>query len=614
MKLQSYIGTALALGPVSIFRALRYRFGLKAGINPVRRLKATSTQGPYFRIPSEINLKLTSNSNWRTHAYAFGHIPIAISDKAPNWHTNVLSGQKVHEPMRPWWKISDFDPSIGDIKGVWELSRFDWVLAFAQQASTGEEASLERLNHWLEDWCQQNPPYHGPNWKCGQEASIRVMHLAMAALILRQADSPLPSLLSLIGQHLDRIAPTITYAIAQDNNHGTSEAAALFIGGSWLAVNGDRRGLRLQRIGRKWLENRAIRLIEADGTFSQYSVTYHRVMLDTYSMVELWRQHQNLPSFSPKLYEKLCRATEWLYTITNPTNGDAPNIGANDGARLLPLTDTDYRDFRPTLHLAGKLFSGASGYSPPTPSEDPFCWLISASHCTKSGSNPGPPKSKLFDNGGFAVLHAKNAMAVLRYPRFRFRPSHADCLHIDLWVGEENLLRDGGTYSYNTANEWLSYFPGTASHNTVQFDGRDQMPKLSRFLFGNWIRTKHIDPFVVDKDVLSFGAEYNDEYGASHRRSLKLSDKDLYVEDQIAGFKESAVLRWRLTPHRTWRLQDNMVTDGVHCLTITSTTHISSITLKHGTESRYYGSKSDLSVLEVEVRSNCRITSHYSWR
>ena len=49
-------------------------------------------------------------------------------------------------------------------------------------------------------------------------------------------------------------------------------------------------------------------------------------------------------------------------------------------------------------------------------------------------------------------------MAMLRYPRFRYRPGHADALHLDLWLGDRNILRDGGTYSYNAERKWLNYF------------------------------------------------------------------------------------------------------------------------------------------------------------
>jgi hypothetical protein len=39
----------------------------------------------------------------------------------------------------------------------------------------------------------------------------------------------------------------------------------------------------------------------------------------------------------------------------------------------------------------------------------------------------------------------------------------------------------------------LNYFAGTASHNTIQFDDRDQMPRVSRFLFGDWLKPDVIE-------------------------------------------------------------------------------------------------------------------------
>src|SRR3546814_10496654 len=78
----------------------------------------------------------------------------------------------------------------------------------------------------------------------------------------------------------------MAYAVAQANNHATSEAAALFIGGSWLAANGSRAGESLVRRGRQHLEKQVARLVEEDGSFSQYSLNYHRVLLDTLSRSE----------------------------------------------------------------------------------------------------------------------------------------------------------------------------------------------------------------------------------------------------------------------------------------------------------------------------------------
>ena len=443
MKLRTYLRTAYLLGPVSVLRAFRYRLGLKLGLNPVKRLKADPVEGPYFFAPTETDSTLTAPSHWHNEAWGFGHIHIAVRDKPPNWHTNILTGQKIPNPTRPWWQIPDFDPNAGDIKGVWEISRFDWVIAFAQQAFTGNKSALTRLNNWLHDWCLKNPPYKGPNWKCGQEASIRVMHLAMASLILRQQKHPSPQVLSVVRQHLRRIAPTITYAIAQNNNHGTSEAAALFIGGSWLRLHGDPNGRRWESVGRKWLENRAKRLIEDDGSFSQYSVNYHRVMLDTYCMAEIWRRANRLNEFSRTLSGKLRQATEWLHHMVIPHNGDAPNIGANDGARLLQLTSTEYRDFRPTVYTASALFCQYEAFSPHTASNDPFRWLgLDTEH--NSNKSRFDYSSIILSDGGYAILRTINATVIIRLANFHYRPSHADCLHIDFWVAGENILRDGG--------------------------------------------------------------------------------------------------------------------------------------------------------------------------
>jgi hypothetical protein len=159
------------------------------------------------------------------------------------------------------------------------------------------------------------------------------MHLAISALLLGQIQNPEAGLIDLVAMHLARIDSTLSYAIAQDNNHGTSEAAALFIGGTWLdCVRPDKVSSRYCLRGRKWLENRTRRLIETDGSFSQYSVNYHRVVLDTLSMVEIWRCELSLPCLSDTFYERCRVAMDWLRMFTQPETGDAPNIGANDGA------------------------------------------------------------------------------------------------------------------------------------------------------------------------------------------------------------------------------------------------------------------------------------------
>jgi hypothetical protein len=628
-SLRSKASTALALGLPNIARAVIYRIGANLGLNPVRRLRAVVPRSPFFAAPALPPVSAPPVASWQSSAQLFSYWQFPVSKAPPNWLANPLTGKRVTQPERAWWQIPDFDPVVGDIKLIWEFSRMDWVLAFAQHARNGDSEALHRLNVWLADWCLHNPPYRGPNWKCGQEASIRVMHLAMAAMILGLVQRPTSGLGDLVQLHLQRIAPTVQYAMAQDNNHGTSEAAALFIGGSWLAALGIAEGDRWQQTGRKWLENRAARLIGTNGSFSQYSLNYHRVMLDTFCIAEVWRKHLGLPAFSGLWQTRALVATQWLRHMVNPVNGDGPNVGANDGARLLQLANTDYRDYRPSVQLATALFSDQCAYAENGSLNHSLQWLgvpIPKAQATRPGN-------LVADDGGFAILRRGAAMVMLRYPRFRFRPSQADSLHLDLWLYGENLLRDAGSYSYNTEQEWLNYFGGTASHNTVQFDDRDQMPRLSRFLFGDWLKTSFLEPLAEDAQSTRFGAGYRDRKRASHHRRVSLADSHLRVMDDVVGFKNSAVLRWRLLPG-DWHLErcsdsslrvqhgnpdgmDGHVvpprTDGTHVLAVQTTIPIVRCEIVQGWESRHYREKTPVPVLEIEVKQPGTLTTEYRW-
>lgn len=590
--LATKIETLRSLGIGNVLRVGLYRVGIKSRLHPVLRLAAEPATGPFFgpvhRTPPAEGI---AREDWKSgYGRAFGQTITLAGNEPPDWFC-PLDGGPCANNKRPWWNIPDFDPYVGDIKQIWEASRFDWTLPMAQRAALGDAGELERLNNWLNDWSEQNRPYMGVNWKCGQEASIRVMHLVAAACILGQETTPESGLVALIRVHLRRIAPTLSYAIGQDNNHGTSEAAALFVGGSFI---GGRSGDRWVATGRRGLENSAWNLIAMDGTFSQYSTVYHRIMLDSYSFAEAWRRRRGLAPLSAQLFQRLLAATDWMDQMTSSETGEVPNLGANDGAQILAFTRADTRDFRPCLQLASTLFRGTRIDAPNTANQS-LTWL-GVPPAEKLAPSVG---SATLNGGGFHILRAGNATAFLRYPRFRFRPSQADALHLDLWSGGCNLLRDAGTYSYNSTSEDLAYFAGTASHNTVQFDGRDQMPRVGRFLFAKWLKVEDLLPVNEEAGVVTAAAAYRDHLGARHHRKISLAPRELITCDTISGFSKQAILRWRLSPG-DYSFSDKGITGEGIKLNITSSMPIAQISLVTGEESLYYLQKSILPVLEVK--------------
>jgi hypothetical protein len=421
------------------------------------------------------------------------------------------------------------------------------------------------------------------------------------------------AMVALVAEHCARITPTLLYAVGQDNNHAVSEAAALFAGGAFVMRHGSvaeaRRGRTWCRSGRRWLENRLRRLVMSDGSFAQNSVNYHRLMLDTCALVETLRRRSGLAAFSAECYRRCCLATGWLAGFIERQSGDAPNLGANDGARMFVLHRRAFRDFRPTVQWASALFERRRAYAPAC-CDEILQWL------DLEVDLPAEPvhatQSQLWPDGGYARLQGRNAWALLRLPRYRFRPSQCDGLHLDLWVGAENALRDGGSYSYNDSERWLEYFGGTQSHNTVQFDDHEQMPRRSRFLLDEWLECSALE---FDRERSSVMGGYRDRWGCQHRRQVSmLPAGGCKVVDWVSGFRDRAILRWRAAPTGdanprmadAWKL-------GALQIKVHATANIVRQELVTGWESRCYGELSELPVLEVEVRSAATITTEISW-
>jgi hypothetical protein len=589
----------LALGATNLARVGWYRGRLRLGVHPVQRISGKVAQGRLFEPVNVAPRDAPPSGDWTKIGHLFGWYDIA-ANQPPGWATDAMTGEVRAGGDAPWWTLPDF--AGGDIKTIWEPSRLNWLIPFAQRARNGEPAELDRLEQWMRDWIDANPPYLGHNWKCAQEASIRVLHLAEAACILDQDRVLSDALRDLLHVHLQRILPTLDYAAAQENNHATSEAAALYVGGSWLEACGDPRGARSAALGRVHLERSVQRLFAPDGSFSQYSVTYHRLALDTISLAEVWRRRHDDAPFGKAFLDRAAAVAEWLRHMIDVRSGDAPNLGWNDGADLLQL-GASYRDFRPSVQLATVLFGGRRAFAEGR-WDDACTWL----GIDLPVAIAPPPRSRRFDDGGYAVLRAAEAMAVMRYPRFRFRPNNADPLHVDLWVDGCNVLRDGGTFSYNADAATIDYFNGIESHNTVQFDGASPMPRVGRFLFGDWLRTEEASEIEDNR----FAASYRDRSGRRHRRRLAMTEDRLTVIDEIAGFERNAVLRWRLAPG-DWRLAGSTVTNGKYSIAVTGPQALTA-RLVTGRESRHYLHQSDVPVFEVEVEEAGILTTEISWR
>ncbi|MCP4379943.1 MAG: heparinase [Hyphomicrobiales bacterium] len=593
---------AYRLGTANVLRVMAYRAALGAGLYRLSSPAGKPIPGPFMAFDESVGepTRGPSGERWLAEARAvlsgrhrlYGH-HVLETGFPPDWTANPFTGKAVLPPGLHWTRI-DPKGSGEDIKDYWELSRFDGLVALTLGWLVSRDPALATgWNQWLADWSLRNPANCGVNWRCGQETSLRLLQTLLCAelLVMHAKSRPLPALERFVAEHCRRVALTTIYGEGQSNNHALSEAVALYVGGGWLCRLGEGApAKRWMDAGRRRLERLVPQLVMPDGSFAQNSVNYHRLALDVLSLAEIWRRRLDDRPFSAVHDERFRAAADWLDAFVDPHTGDAPNIGANDGARLAVLSRSRFRDFRPSLQLALALSSGTKAL-PDGPWNEPLTWLGIAQPPRRQAERT----SRLFPDGGYAALVCNDTWCVLRLPHYRFRPSHCDGLHLDLWIGDINLLRDSGSHRYNAVPKTASYFAGTSSHNTVQFDDRDQMPRIGPFLFGRWLEP---DEISFDGKVPMVRAAYHDSWGASHRRTVELTDGDCTIRDEISGFRRKAVLRWRLAP-ADWRLTGATVTSSLGSLSLASSPEPVSIAVASGQESLHYRERHPIPVVEA---------------
>ena len=417
-----------------------------------------------------------------------------------------------------------------DIKLIWEPARFSWAFKLARAYATSHnEAYPNAFWFAFESFQLANPPYLGPNWISAQEAALRIMAFVFCDQVFSNSESSTPerrqALLRAISDHAQRIPPTLIYARAQNNNHLISEAVGLYTAGLYLANHP--LAEKWKKLGWKWFNWAIQNQVSPQGTYIQHSSNYHRLMLQ----LALWMQHLQAhfstnDTFPEQNLSKLAAATEWLASLVDASSGGVPNLGANDGALILPLTSRPIDDYRPTVQAAGAAFLNQAIFLNGSWDELGVWFDLPMVESAK----PIKPATDMIR------IDAGDSHAFLRAAHFSDRPSHADQLHLDLWHKGRNIAVDAGTFSYNAEAPWQNALASTLVHNTVSLDGLDQMKRVTRFLWLNWaqaqVTKQYFDP---QGQLLSVSALHNgyEHLGWHHQRTLSAQAGSKWVIDDL---------------------------------------------------------------------------------
>jgi len=443
-----------------------------------------------------------------------------------------------------------------DIKFLWEPARFGWAFTLGRLYHlTGAEKYAQAFWRYFETFTDANPPYLGPQWMSAQEVALRLMAFVWAAQVFEPASASTPErkthLAASVAAHAARIPPTLVYARSQQNNHLLTEAAGLLTAG--LALPGHPNASRWRRLGWRWLNNGLQSQIDGYGEYTQHSTNYHRLMLQ----VVLWTNALCSNDLSRRFrwphqtLEAVRRSVHWLLSMMDFESGRTPNLGANDGAYIFPLTVLPLADYRPVLHAAARAFLGYD--LPGGPWDELALWI---------GTQAGAPRSIALPRYLGDQLYGKHSWAYLRTAQFNSRPSHADQLHLDLWWRGLNVAQDAGTYLYNAPAPWDNGLTTALVHNTLTVDGHDQFTRRGRFLYLDWFNAYRQSLTPEGSTMLQQVRGRYRGRGCRHTRIVSVCDNDRWlVEDEILPLRMpwakrplSFRLHW-LLPDWKWKME-----------------------------------------------------------
>jgi len=371
-----------------------------------------------------------------------------------DWHLDPVHGKRA--PRKPWYDIPflDFD-QIGDHKIIWELNRHQHLVTLAQAGFRDE--ILAQWTHWQ----SENPYPIGINWASTLEVAFRSLSWLWVRFLIGDFHSDLIPALHLHGWYIERFLSTYF----SPNTHLLGEGVALFAIGLLCPQIAD--APRWQARGWSIVLQQAETQVRPDGFHFEQSVYYHIYALDFFQFARDLAAKNALvipPSFD-RTIEKMSDALASLSQA-----GRLPNFGDDDGGRVILSP-------RPRVSA-----------SPPR--------TVGGIHIMTSAD------SQFFiDAGPQGALTAGHG--------------HADALSIQLITNGRPILIDPGTFCYVCPER--DRFRGTAAHNTLQVNGRDQAQPNGPFAWTGMPETT-VDHWHTTESFDFFAGHHNGYHPVIHHR------------------------------------------------------------------------------------------------
>ncbi|MDB9985972.1 heparinase II/III family protein [Pelagibacterales bacterium] len=379
---------------------------------------------------------------------------------------------------------------------------------------------LQILNRWID----QNPVGNGNAWE-PYPTSLRIVNILKAWLGGLELDEKLFSSVfiqaSFLSNNLERHL--------LGNHYFVNLKALLFAGVIF-------ENIRWLDIAEKGLIFEIPEQILDDGANFELSPMYHSLILvDMLDMLNLYRAYPTkissqlaslLEDYIPKMLtfmEGMSHPDEGLSFFNDSVNGIAPiKAKIESYAKKLGFV------ISPINYCKTQIIDSAkSGY---------FCATVAGNKLIFDASPIGPD---------YIPAHA-----------------HADTLAFELSIGKQRVFVNSGISEYGVGKDRLNQRQ-TASHNTVEVDGKDSSKVWGSFRVANRARILgRLIEFNQDPSIsLSAGHNgYKSLFGGCiHQRNLILTSNSLQVLDVLEGDFKKAIARFYIHPDLDVCLNNNIL-------------------------------------------------------
>ena len=506
-----------------------------------------------------------------------------------DWQLSPLTGKRCDEKQK-WYRIPDFDKERGDIKAIWEASRFSHFITLSRAyLLTGDVKYYKAFNDQLKSWLEKNSYGYGANFKCSQECSLRMVNGLLAYTVFRRAgiatDADASNIKDLIDRCYRKVLSNFFYAYkCIKNNHTISELMGMIVG-AWCAE--DEKQLDKAY---KLLDEVIDEQFMADGGYRQFSFNYQRLAMQDLEVVMSIDTGRKI---TDKCRDKIKNSAMLMYQCQDES-GDVPNYGNNDGALVFPLSSCGYRDFRPIINTSYALSTGKQIYEEGKHQEE-LIWFSGGKKLEEYKTAHITRQSSQFAGAGLFTIRGDRSWALVVSNDYTSRPGHMDQNHIDLWIDGLNVLCDAGTYSY--ASDEGRKLVRNENHNTAIVERKPQMNSRGPFLIYDWTRRE-----LGSCDDCGFSGKIISANGYEHIRKVKQIGASYEITDICDK-------DFRILFHTPCAIEKNykgyiLKFNGKELCTIE---HNSKSTLTRGRRSLYYLKQDVTTCLTIEGHAGTEI-------